>query len=192
MRDLDLGFRVVRQMSPWSAAESPRQVPTEESTLTGEALRDAEYEYDSGTTVPLRDGHFEIVRDPRWLTERESWWLDDAIAFGDLDADGIADAVTMLNHYGGGNSGYFKTLVVVINRAGQPVHVASQSLGSRIPIHSLGIENGVITLEMTTHGPADRPCCPTVRTVARFRLVSNASDGRGSGPSARRYALEQI
>ena len=173
------------------AAESPLQVPTEESTLTREALRNAEYESDFGTTVPLKDGQFSIVRDPRWATERDTWWLDDAIAFGDLDADGIADAVTALT-YNGGGTGHFKSLVVVLNDKGQPAHVASHFLGDRISINALEIENGVITLEVNTHGPGDGLCCPSVHTVARFRVVGGASDGRGSGPSARRYALEQI
>ncbi len=138
------------------------------SALTRDALRNAEYQI-YGEGVRLSDGF--LAR--KLEIGQESWQLHDPIAFGDLNGDGVADAAVVLS-YNGGGSGTFYGLLAVLNENGVPVHVASTELGDRIRLNSLAIAADVITVKMVAHGPNDGLCCPTIDTVATFRLNGNA------------------
>ncbi|MBI2624631.1 hypothetical protein HYW67_04080 [Candidatus Parcubacteria bacterium] len=91
------------------------------------------------------------------------------IVLGDLDKDGIADAVVEIRTNLGG-TGTFPYLVAVLNRAGKPQQGATLGLGDRELINSLAIENGLLTVDLLTQGPNDGACCPSVRTVTHYRL----------------------
>ena len=43
-------------------------------------------------------------------------------------------------------------------------------LGDGVKIHSISIENNQIAVDITTHGPNHRICCPTQRIVQSFVL----------------------
>ena len=67
---------------------------------------------------------------------------------------------------------------------GAPLSQATFFLGDRVPAERVRIENGVILIDLTMHGPADPMCCPTVRTTRRFRLeggeIREIADSPGS------------
>jgi heat shock protein HslJ len=46
-------------------------------------------------------------------------------------------------------------------------------LGDRVKIHSVAITDNEIVVDMTTQGPGDAMCCPTLRVVQRFVLREN-------------------
>ena len=46
----------------------------------------------------------------------------------------------------------------------------SALLGDRVDLHSVAIENGQIVVAMTTHGPKDPMCCPTVEVTKRWSV----------------------
>ena len=138
-------------------------LPARTSPLTRDALRNAEYldPWSQDEKVQLQDGVF--TRRP------EVWRLHGQIAFGDLDNDGIDDAVVVLS-YSGGGSGTFYSLIAIINESGEPKHVASTFLGDRVRLNSMNIEGGIIALEMIVHGSNDPLCCPTVEVTREFDL----------------------
>lgn len=138
--------------------------------LTLQALKNSECNiltYDR--RVKLTDGEFESgkIGDEDYINT----WIDDA-AFGDLTGDGEIDAAIILISTGGG-TGRFYELAVVLNKDGEPHHVTSVELGDREIVESLKIQNRVIILDMTTHGPDDAMCCPTVKKVIKYRFSNN-------------------
>jgi hypothetical protein len=99
--------------------------------------------------------------------------MGEQIAFGDLNGDGLEDAVISLaENYGG--TGVFVSLVAILNNAGQPQAAASAQIDDRAMINALSIENGNIQLDATVHGPADPMCCPSQPTTRTYQLLDNA------------------
>jgi len=140
-------------------------------TLTLDALSNMSYRL----AYADRGGFLDVVK----LVNSEErngggfWQLDkEHIAFGDLDGDGVDDAVVVLGESGGG-SGFFSNLVAVIRRNGRLETPAVSELGDRIEINRIGIRDGIVTVDMITQGPNDGLCCPTERQVRKLALRGN-------------------
>jgi hypothetical protein len=100
----------------------------------------------------------------------EQFWLDEEhVAFGDLDGDGVDDAIVVLVSSGGG-TGIFYQLVAVTQRNGIVETPAVKSLGDRIMINQINITNRIVTADMITQGPDDPLCCPTERQVLKLKV----------------------
>lgn len=100
----------------------------------------------------------------------EQFWLDNEhVAFGDLDGDGVDDAIVVLASSGGG-SGIFHQLVAVTQHNGIVDTPAVKSLGDRIKINQINIRGGNVTVDMIAHGPDDPSCCPTERQVLKLKV----------------------
>ena len=69
-----------------------------------------------------------------------------------------------------GGSGTFYDLAVVMEEDGQPVNVATHSLGDRVEIQALSIVGNEIIVEMVNQGPDDPMCCPTQQVVQTYAL----------------------
>ena len=153
--------------------EAPMASAMTTQRLTLEQLRNAEYLLpllgEEDTAIQLEDGEGSIAYG-EGATERDYAGIDgDAVAFGDLDGDGIADAAVVLFTSGGG-SGTFKYLVAVLDRDGEPVQAARAYLGDRAPVRSLTIAGGRIVAETVTHRSGDGLCCPTLEITRDFAL----------------------
>ena len=96
-------------------------------------------------------------------------YVDDAELTGDLDGDGVADAVVFLVERGGG-SGVFTYVAAQLNRAGQPVDAGAVRIGDRIQVKSAAIEEGQVTLDIITQGPGDPACCGTHQARTTYAL----------------------
>jgi heat shock protein HslJ len=156
-------------------AEGPGEPAADVSAeLTLDALRNATYpsEWDESGTTTLTDGRYEGEPYVEGGATRLVVTLVEPIAFGDLDGDGVDDAAVILVASPGG-SGAFYSLEAVRNEGGEPVHLASYSLGDRAQIESLAIEGEKIVLKMVTHGPDDPMCCPTQQVEQTYALQGN-------------------
>ena len=141
--------------------------------LTLEQLRNAEYHLpllgSEDTPIRLVDGTGTLVYG-EGATERETVGLvNDTVAFGDLDADGIADAAVVVFISGGG-SGTFIHLVAMLDRDGAPEQAAWAFLGDRVSVRNLAIAGGQIVARTVTHRPGDGLCCPTLEVTRTFGL----------------------
>jgi heat shock protein HslJ len=89
------------------------------------------------------------------------------IAYGYLND--VWTAAVLIGENGGG-SGVFTTLNVVQDVNGAPTPVAMTLLGDRVQVHSVTIAGANIELDMTTQGPNDPMCCPTMRVIQVYTL----------------------
>lgn len=107
------------------------KTPEPPAPLTVEALKNAEYqsEWPADGVAQLTDGEYREKYVPDSATELVIR-LDD-IAFGDLNGDGVEDAVAILVTDPGG-SGTFRDLAAFINQDGIPDNVAAEFLGDRV------------------------------------------------------------
>jgi hypothetical protein len=100
--------------------------------------------------------------------------LTEHVAFGDLNADGVGDAVAVLETDPGGSGVFFELVAVVATDQG-PRQVATESLGDRTDVEGVAIDDdGVVAIDLITHGPEDPMCCPTAREQRRYRLVGDS------------------
>lgn len=153
--------------------ESPTPVPAGGSGSTAfslAALRGGVYRSPDWGEFQLVDGIFYRTPptsqdSPEAYTTR----MQDLVIFGDINADGIEDALVLLNTQNGG-SGHFIELAAVLNQDGSTYNISTISLGDRVAVESGRVENGIIVLNMRVHGPDDGLCCPSQPVVWSFVL----------------------
>jgi heat shock protein HslJ len=132
-------------------------------------LKNAEYRGIYPDTVQLTDGHHEGEPFVEGGTSRPTVAFTDATALGDLNGDGVDDAVVVLVESSGG-SGNFRCLAAVLNQNGSPENVATQLIGDREQVQSVTIDDAEISVNALTHGPEDPMCCPTQEVTLTYRF----------------------
>jgi heat shock protein HslJ len=87
--------------------------------------------------------------------------------FGKIDGKD-AGAVILITQAGG--SGSFFDLALLTRKADDWVNSDVASLGDRVDIEGLVLRDNQVVVTMTTHGPNDLMCCPTLRVERRFAV----------------------
>jgi heat shock protein HslJ len=136
--------------------------------LDENALANMEYksEWTQSGTAPLVNGEYREQAAPGSATETVVM-LTPHVAYGELNGESAAAVILVADP---GGSGTFYELAVVVQRDGQPVHLASALLGDRIQINALEIVDNAILVDMIAHGPDDPMCCPTQRVQQSYVL----------------------
>lgn len=89
--------------------------------------------------------------------------------YGDLDGDGVDDAVVFLVESAGG-SGSFVYVAAQLNRDGAPVDAGAVLIEDRIQVESVSIADGQVALGLIVPGPGDGACCPSHKSRATYGL----------------------
>jgi heat shock protein HslJ len=92
---------------------------------------------------------------------------------GDLNHDGIEDAVAVLEDDADG-TGRFTFLAPVLSVLATPATLPAVMAGDRIQIVSLVMDQGEVVLEMITQGPSDPACCGATRARVTYALQDGA------------------
>jgi hypothetical protein len=151
------------------------------SPLTIEQIKNAEipdytgFTEDDNAKINLKNGAHELdVTDSGVSFHTEALLDTDPTSYtiADLNSDGSDDIVTTIGWSGGG-SGFFTELTVFINDKGNPKYLTSTSIGDRITVNRIFIQNGIINADIITQGPNELLCCGTMRTILRYKLVGN-------------------
>ncbi|HMO78891.1 MAG TPA: hypothetical protein PJ997_02750 [Candidatus Paceibacterota bacterium] len=87
-----------------------------------------------------------------------------------MNNDGKQDAAIFIYRNFGGGTGSYANLVVFLNNNGVPNYFNQIEVGDRVKINSIKINDGVINVNMTTHGPDDPMCCPSVTVDKKYKL----------------------
>lgn len=156
---------------------APTATETQPSpTLTINQLRNASIEVRGSDqilrTATLIDGKYEANSDstqPDYVIAT----VGDKFAFGDLNGDGLEDAVMILGENVGG-TGEFVSLITFLNQGGQPVYTSRAEIEDRAQVQSLDIQNDEILLNIIVHGPGDPQCCASLVSTRNYRLIENA------------------
>jgi heat shock protein HslJ len=91
---------------------------------------------------------------------------------GDLDGDGIDDAVVLLTYTSGG-SGSVSYLAVMSRRNGAVRNIATSALGDRVQLRSVQINNRKLLVSGIRAGKNDAACCPG--ELVEWQWVLNGS-----------------
>ncbi len=191
--ELSTGWPIQAEQAPAAktapdiAASGPALASAPALTSGGDSLslsdlQNAEYtsEWTTGGTARLSGGEYRERAAPGSAMQTVIRLVE--TTFGDLDGDGAEDAAVVLATNGGG-SGTFYDLAIVLNQNGEPVHVTSTSLGDRIKLNSLSIENEQVVVDYIGPGPNDPACCPTQAVVKRFGLQPTLQEQEPAGAS---------
>jgi heat shock protein HslJ len=148
--------------------------PVDAGVITVEELINATYSGIYDEPVTLTDGVYEsgpLFEDSP--EQQRVMMISNGARFGDLDGDGMEDAIVFLAENSGG-SGQFTYLGAQLNRNGVPTDAGTIWVGDRAPIKSEVIENGQIVLEIITQGPGDALCCATHKARVTYALQDGA------------------
>ena len=117
--------------------------------------------------VKLTDGKFETTIGG--LAAEVAVYDNKMFALGDLNRDGKKEGALILVCTTGG-SGSFRMLALVMEKDGNPSHIASEFLGDRVVIESLEISNEKIIINMISHGSGDGANTPSVKSKVSYEL----------------------
>jgi len=96
--------------------------------------------------------------------------LSDKRVFGLIEGKETGAVVLVTSTAG---TGTFYDLALLAKESTGWVNTDVVLLGDRVKVHSLSIEDNEIVLDMTTHGPSDPMCCPTIDVKKRFSVQGN-------------------
>lgn len=141
--------------------------------LSLEQLRNGVYQSPDWGQFQLSDGiYYRTPPTSQESPEAYTTRMLDVVLYGDLDGDGVEDAIVFLATQSGG-TGHFVEMAAVLNLNGQASNVSTLSLGDRVVVEAGTIQEGVITLNMRVHGPNDGLCCPSQSATLTFRLENH-------------------
>lgn len=171
-RHVRAGLALVAMLAGPAGASDPSDPAGLPAPLTVQSLREATFR---GLGVPARQ---VTLSGGRWqgppavpggASVPSVRLVEEAIAHGDLDGDGVPEAAVLLLAEGGG-SGSFVHLAVVKAVAGRARPVAAQLVGDRIQVRDLRIDGGRVRLDAVRAGPGDAACCPGELATLGWRL----------------------
>jgi len=129
---------------------------------------------EDGSAMALRAGRWEgEPPEPGSAAVPTLDFSGELVARGDLDGDGIAEAVVVLDSWTGG-SGVFSYIAVVSGSTGKALNTATQLLGDRVQVRELRIDDGKVVVDLRGPGPDDPSCCPSMN----MRQVWTLGDGK--------------
>jgi heat shock protein HslJ len=138
--------------------------------LSAESLGNSTYSGIYDQPITLHDGKYEGEPFAAGDTAHPVVELvADAALSGDLDGDGVDDAVVFLVERGGG-TGAFVYVAAQLNNNGEPVDAGAVRIEDRVQIKSAVVDKGQVLLEAIMPGPGDGACCPTYMVSKRYEL----------------------
>lgn len=143
------------------------------STLSLDILRNTTYRSPDWGEFQLSDGiYYRTPPTSQESSEGYTTRLLDTVLYGDINQDGLEDAVVFLATQNGG-TGTFIEMAAVLNLNGNPVNISTEYLGDRVIVESGTVEGGSITLTLLVQGPNDPLCCPSQIEVRSFYIDAN-------------------
>jgi len=139
-------------------------------TPTLAELSNATYTGTEGGPVSLSNGRWEGEPYVEGGASRPTAGLVDNVYYtGDLDGDGVQEAVVILWRSGGG-TGENTYVMVMARQNGEIKSTGAALIGDRIKLRSGKIADGNITLEVLQAGENDAMCCPTMLATRTWSL----------------------
>ncbi len=153
--------------SPATTTTPPQTVPPSPQSkppLTVEKLKNAEYFFLAKGPIQLVNGKYTDKSTQRTIS------LDDVVAYGNLNKDGVKDAVASLR-VTIPNSGDVTYLVAVVNEQGIPKNISSEFVGSQVRVKAIAVKpNATIEAKIQQFRPGDPACCPSLELLRTYKI----------------------
>lgn len=117
-------------------------------------------------SLKFNNGKYEDLAN---LTTATFFEENGGLQLAEIDEKPGKDAIVVYSVSTGG-SGVFIVINVVSLAEDVPKVIAHKLLGDRIIIHNILVENKIISIDATVHGPDDAFCCPTLRKTINLKL----------------------
>jgi heat shock protein HslJ len=157
-------------------------------------LRNATYqgfEEPSGP-VTLADGLWEgEPYEPGGASRPSVSFVRDFHVLGDLNGDGVDEAVVLLAQSAGG-TGTLVHLGVVGRKGGTLENLATTLIGDRAQIRGVRVEGGRLLVDVLQAGAEDPACCPGELATLGFTLSAKGLEPFESGIASTRLSLATI
>ena len=142
---------------------SQRPLPMD-SPLTVEKLKNAEYFFLAKGPIKLINGTYTDKSTQRTIS------LDEVMAYGDLNKDGVKDAAASLR-VTLPNSGDITYLVTVINDQGNPKNISSEFVGPQVRVKAIAIKpDATIEAKIQQFRSGDPACCPSLELIRSYKI----------------------
>jgi heat shock protein HslJ len=154
-----------------SAQGAPAAAPRSVGPPSLSALQNATYVGIAEQPVTLVDGDWrgEPFVEGGTATPRVGLARDFRLT-GDLNGDGIEEAVVMLWANWGGSGTFDYLAVMGRDESGPPLNLATAALGDRVKIRAAELVDGQIIVDAVQAGPDDAACCPGQKMKRSFVL----------------------
>ena len=96
--------------------------------------------------------------------------VEDFSLVGDLNGDGVNEAVVLIWQSGGG-SGTFSYLAVMGRSDDEVNNLATAEIGDRVKLRSGRIDDASIILDVLQQGEGDGACCPTQLATRTWSII---------------------
>jgi len=140
--------------------------------------------------VTLRDGRWKGQPFEEGAASAPALRLSDRLYLsGDLDRDGLAEAVVHLAYSSGGTGSFGYLVVMARDSRGGIVERGIAELGDRVQIRAVRLEDAMVALDVLQPGPEDASCCPSQLATRRFgfegkRFLERTAEVTGSASLA--------
>lgn len=155
----------VAQLTPTLTSQA------DQAAIAESTLRNLTYQLPEYGDVPLKEGRFEEKYGEGATQVNQVEYLQSVQ--GDLNGDGIGDAVVILGTSSGG-TGMFSYIAGVIRQEGKALPSPAEPLSDRVKIQDLQIKDGQVLLETIEPGPNDPMCCPSQQVKRTLELSNGA------------------
>jgi len=151
------------QTQPEPAPVIPTEAATDIPSLSPAALQNAE------VILPASNTKCTLVNG-ECRNGDVSAHIGEPVGVGDVNGDGVDELVFIIGENTGG-SGTFVALEIAEDNLGEPLVSDTLSLGDRVAVNSIVIQNGLITLDMRVHAPNDPLCCPSQPSIQTYQAT---------------------
>ena len=159
--------------------------------VTSDELANMAYSGIYDNAVTLKDGRWEGEAFVEGGASRPAvGMVDNFLLTGDLDNDGLDEAVVLLWESSGG-SGVMSYVAVVGRRDGDTVNLGTALIGDRVQLRNGRIADGTIELDIIQQGPNDAACCPS-QLASRFWTLGANGLNEGEAQITGTLSLDDI
>ncbi len=118
-------------------------------------------------------------------------FIRDFHVLGDLDGDGVDEAVVLIEEAPGG-TGRFVHVALVARQGDELENVATTLLGDRVLVRGVRIEGGRMLVDVLRAGPEDASCCPGELATLGFAFEAGRLEPVEIEAEPTRFSLHAI
>lgn len=142
--------------------------------------------------VQLQGGKYEGEPfEPQGASFPRVGLIEEFLLTGDMDGDGMEEAVVMLWESSGG-SGTYSYLAALGREGSEVVNIATAEIGDRVQLRDSRISGNRVELDVVQAGPEDAGCCPGEMATLAWTLDGGSLNPAESGVEPERLSVAAL